>query len=70
MTVFQVTMRVVVEVDVDALSDAELEDLRHDYQSTTDEPVADAEWLAEEYAIRQCADAVEVFVEDCHEIRR
>jgi hypothetical protein len=46
------------------IGSAELRDILAHYQPTPESPQPDDEWIAEEYAMRQVANALEVEVTD------
>lgn len=57
-------MRVVIRVEPMDIGSAELRDILAHYQPTPESPQPDDEWIAEEYAMRQVANALEVEVTD------
>lgn len=69
MAKFCVVLRSVHFVDTSAIPAAELRDMLNEYEPTPEEPKPDAEWYAEEWAMRQVANATEVEVSDCYPVR-
>ena len=66
MNKWRVTLRVDLDVDIGQIGNAEMRDILSAYEPTPESPTADDEWIAEEFAMRQVANAVDVTVLDSH----
>lgn len=69
MPMYEIEMRVIVRIDpAEQLSASECRELARDYQPTPEVPEPDEEWLAEEWSMRQCANAHDVTVTSARRI--